>query len=209
MTSTYLQLHETGRAMMKKAHDKVTHGHKHARKVLENSEKILAELLITDPEKYDIDGIDLMVETASWWHDSYKRLQKKTSFYSLFHEGEEAEKIFLQNPETAKLSEIDQRFIAQAIREHGMPYKYFFNWRSMPPVTRVLLEADGVETVCISRIKHSIGKSHGIILKLFHVLLYIALVVFYLLMPLSRVARKIYWQNLLEKDQTSNNKHQI
>jgi hypothetical protein len=200
MTATYLNLHAQGKRLMHKAHDKHVHGHTHAKKVQQNCAEILAELQVSEPDKYSIKDIDLMVETAAWWHDSYKRLQKTGSLYALFHEGEEASKIFLANKDAKDLPEAERDMIAQAIKVHNSPYLFTFAWRKMPPVTRILLESDGVETVKRDRILHSINRSRTLFLKVFHIFLYCGFCTFFFLMPLTKTARRIYWDNLLGKN---------
>jgi hypothetical protein len=199
MTATYLNLHAQGKRLMHKAHDKHVHGHTHAKNVQQNCANILTELQEVEPDKYKIKDIDLMVETAAWWHDSYKRMQRHTSFYGLFHEGEEAAKIFQKNEFTKQLPVLEQKMIADAISIHHQPYKYLFTWKKLPPVSRILVEADGVETVKRSRIVHSIKRSQTILLKIFHIFLYCGVCAFYLIIPLTKTARKLYWENLLGK----------
>jgi hypothetical protein len=152
MSPTYQNLYKEGRTLMLKASDKKGHDHNHAKKVQQNAELILSELLEREPKKYKIENIENMVLTAAWWHDSYKRKHKKFSLYAIFNEGQEAEKIFLNSTHTSLLPDDEKAQIAHAIRYHHQPYKFMFNWRGMPPVTRILLEADGVETFRLSQI---------------------------------------------------------
>lgn len=199
MTTTYTNLYKEGRILMTKASDKKGHDHNHAKKVQQNAEQILSELLTKDPQKYQIENIEQMVLTAAWWHDSYKRKHKKFSLYAIFNEGQEAEKIFLANVHSGDLPESERAQIAHAIRFHHQPYKFMFNWKDMPPVTRILLEADGVETINIIRFLNHMRKAKNILALIFYIILFIGLSIFYFLMPLTKAARKIYWQNLTGK----------
>lgn len=184
---------------MTKASDKKGHDHNHAKKVQQNAEQILSELLTKDPQKYQIENIEQMVLTAAWWHDSYKRKHKKFSLYAIFNEGQEAEKIFLANVHTGDLPESERAQIAHAIRFHHQPYKFMFNWKDMPPVTRILLEADGVETFRMSQFGKLLKKAPNFLIVLLYIFFISGFITFYFLMPLTKAARKIYWQNLTGK----------
>jgi hypothetical protein len=196
MSPTYKNLHDQGRSLMEQALDAKGHGHDHAKKVLENSEKILIELQQAEPAKYKIIDIDNMMYTAAWWHDCYKRMFNKFSLYAIFNEGQEAEKIFIANEHSLMLPASELKQIAHAIRYHHQPWKFMFNWKGSPALTRILLEADVVESINIESFKHRSFRTSNIVIKLFYITLEIILITFYFLMPLTKAARKIYWENL-------------
>lgn len=205
MSPTYKSLHEQGKDLMKKALDKKGHDHHHARKVQENAELILAELQKTEPSKYNQTDIENMLLTAAWWHDCYKRMHNKFSLYAIFNEGQEAEKIFLANEHTAQLPKDERKQIAFAIRYHHQPYRFMFNWKGAPALARILLEADGVEAINMHGFLHRSLKTKNLLIKLFYIVLQAGLCGFYFLMPLTKAARKIYWENL---GLAPNTKHQ-
>lgn len=167
-----------GKEIMKGSIDPV-HGYSHAESVEQNALAVFHELLEKSPAQ--VAGIDEdLVKIAAWWHDCYKAQFNDSFLYSTFNEGKRSAEIFRQMfSDKMAMDRLEK--VANAIRYHNEVWKFNFRVKKINPLLRIILEADGVETVLHTRTKW---------------LLRLCFIVFYLLYPLSRYSKLALHKNI-------------
>lgn len=186
------QIIEAGKRWMKESKDPC-HDYEHAETVEKHSIQILKEYQSkNNPQFADTD--ENLVRIAAWWHDCYKATQSKSSFYSVFNEGVEAAKIFRMEFE-GKMERSRLKLVAEAIEGHNKVWKFRFKINKINPVLRVLLEADGVETIVSERAAKQTAKD-SLLYKVFSFFVKYGLICFYLVYPFSAYAKAVFHSNL-------------
>jgi len=143
------ELIELGKIWMKKSFDKGSHDQKHAQTVEENCIGIWEEMKQTDPASANQVDIGL-IRLVAWWHDCYKSQLKSQTISSVLYEGRFSEQIFRQQAQPyLRPDRLEQ--VAFAIANHNKVWKFFFRLKKTPVLLRILLEADGVESIRSSR----------------------------------------------------------
>ena len=133
---------EKGKEWMKNSKDPI-HGYEHAKNVEEHSLKIFQSL---KDDAWDIDSeIDEnLILLCVWWHDCYKALFEKKVLLNEFVEGKRSAEIVKEEIE-GLVSEKRLKRVLDAISHHNNIPKIIFKGRSLPILTRILIEADGLD----------------------------------------------------------------
>lgn len=188
-TSDFEAAIKRGKAFMSKSLDIGSHDAPHAQNVSEYGEKILVELCERRRIKYSEYLLNLFL-VAAWWHDCYKSLYVKSSFYGLFNEGDESA-IIVQKELCDILTEKDMKIVTNAIRIHNKPYMYAFKWGKAPIIDIVLMEADATDDFIRLRANSITDHSPNIFYMIFtNYILYIGVATFYFIMPFTKFARE-------------------
>jgi len=188
---------ELAKIWMKKSIDPMCHGYDHAQKVEENILKIYEEY-----KQKGLKGLETidenMILLTVWWHDCFKAQWPNGKIKYYFIEGEKSAKIF-EEQNKDYISDERRKLIYHAIWCHNQIWRYrLFHWRK-PVLVRLLQEADSIESVNTFRLKKSLKKKRKIFMKFFNVFLYVFIVVYLFFYPMTKSARKIYWENILDR----------
>ncbi|MBD3329881.1 HD domain-containing protein [Candidatus Dojkabacteria bacterium] len=184
---------ELGKVWMKKSKDP-THDYGHAQRVTQNALKVFEELKENQPERFkEIDPG--LVKLLGWWHDCYKARFEKASFRDLFIEGRESELIFRDEMKNYLKPERLEK-VAYAISNHQKVFLYVFRFGKIPPLLRIIFEADGLDAMRRDRHKMIIGQNPNIFRKLFSFGMHQFMTIFYkLFLPFTEYGRNTFKRN--------------
>jgi hypothetical protein len=141
---------QMGRERMKISKDPI-HGFEHAKNVEKYSLEIFQSL---KKEGWEMDSeIDEnLILLCAWWHDCYKALFEKKTLLNEFFEGIRSAEI-AQEELKGFVSEKRLKMILDAIRVHNNFLFLFFSGKKLPILTRILIEADTIDSKNIERKK--------------------------------------------------------
>jgi len=210
------ELIELGKIWMKKSLDKGSHDQYHAQTVEDNCMGVWEEMKQTDPESASQVDIGL-IRLVAWWHDCYKSQIKSPTISSVLYEGRFSEKIFREQAANYLRPERLEQ-VAYAIANHNKVWKFFYRLKKTPVLLRILLEADGVESIRTSRNRNQAynyqaeinsesykqsstkdranKKRKSFFYKIFSWILRKCLVIFFFFYPFSKYGRSVYYKNL-------------
>lgn len=185
---------ELGQKWMSKSVDVGIHDYEHAKTVEQNALRIFEEYKAKGVKDVN-DTDENLIRIVAWWHDAYKSRARKDTIASLFNEGEKSAVIFSRK---AKQLMTPERFnlARYAIREHNKVWIHRFRLPKDPVLLRIILEADGVETVHSARLRLVVKKKKSLLKKLITRSINFGLKIYFLLYPLSQVAKQIMKQNI-------------
>lgn len=184
---------ELGKIWMKKAKD-LTHNYGHAQRVTQNALKIFEELKETEYDRVkDLD--EGLIKLMGWWHDCFKARHEKASFRDLFVEGKESERIFRDEMKNyLKPDRLEQ--VAYAISNHQKVFLYVFRFNKIPPLLRIIFEADGLDAMRKDRFRMIQKQAANIFRKIFNWGMHQFMTVFYtVFLPMTDYGKNTFKRN--------------